>query len=75
VDEAARICREAQFPLVFGLSSATTEAQRELVEIAEILGGNLDNPSSYCHGPGVMARQQVGLATCTLGESWPGSPG
>lgn len=68
VDEAARILKSARFPLVYGLSSATTEAQRELVEIAEILDGNLDNPSSYCHGPGVMARQQVGLATCTLGE-------
>lgn len=69
VDEAARILRSARFPLVYGLSSATTEAQSELVEIAEILGGCLDNPSSYCHGPGVMARQQVGLATCTLGEA------
>lgn len=68
VDEAARILRQARFPLVYGLSSATTEAQRVLVEIAETLGGTLDNPSSYCHGPGVMARQQVGLSTCTLGE-------
>ncbi len=68
VVEAARILREAKFPLVYGLSSATTEAQRVLVEITELLGGTLDNPSSYCHGPGVMARQQVGLATCTLGE-------
>lgn len=68
VSEAARILREAKFPLVYGLSSATTEAQRVLVEIAEIVGGTIDNPSSYCHGPGVMARQQVGLATCTLGE-------
>ncbi len=68
IAEAARILRTAKFPLVYGLSSATTEAQKELVEIAEILDGNLDNPSSYCHGPGVMARQQVGLATCTLGE-------
>jgi formylmethanofuran dehydrogenase subunit B len=68
VAEAARILREAKFPLVYGLSSATTEAQRVLVEITEMLGGTLDNPSSYCHGPGVMARQQVGLATCTLGE-------
>jgi len=68
VAEAARILREAKFPLVYGLSSATTEAQRALVEITEMLGGTLDNPSSYCHGPGVIARQQVGLATCTLGE-------
>jgi formylmethanofuran dehydrogenase subunit B len=68
VTEAARILRDAQFPLIYGLSSATTETQRVLVEIAEMLGGTLDNPSSYCHGPGVIARQQVGLSTCTLGE-------
>jgi formylmethanofuran dehydrogenase subunit B len=68
VSEAARLLTEARFPLVYGLSSAVTEAQRVLVEIAEMLGGTLDNPSSYCHGPGVIARQQVGLATCTLGE-------
>ncbi len=68
VSEAARILCAARFPLVYGLSSAPTEAQRELVEIAEMLGGTLDNPSSYCHGPGVIARQQVGLASCTLGE-------
>jgi len=35
VDEAARILRNARFPLVYGLSSATTEAQRVLVEITE----------------------------------------
>jgi formylmethanofuran dehydrogenase subunit B len=33
--------------MVYGLSSTTSEAQRELVEIAEIIRGNIDNPSSY----------------------------
>ena len=47
VDEAARILSEAWNPLVYGLSSTTTEAQRLLVEIAELTGGNIDNPSSY----------------------------
>ena len=69
MDEAARIMSEAQNPLVYGLSSTSSEAQRELVEIAEITKANLDNPSSYCHGPGVLARQQVGLVSCTLGEA------
>lgn len=69
VDEAVRILREARYPLIYGLSSTTTEAQRELVEIAELTRGTIDNPSSYCHGPGVLARQQVGLASCTLGEA------
>jgi formylmethanofuran dehydrogenase subunit B len=47
VDEAARILSEARYPLVYGLSSTTTEAQRLLVEIAELTRGNIDNPSSY----------------------------
>lgn len=47
VDEAARILGKARFPLVYGLSSTTTEAQRLLVEIAELTRGNIDNPSSY----------------------------
>jgi len=47
VDEAARILSRARFPMVYGLSSTTSEAQRELVEIAEIIRGNIDNPSSY----------------------------
>jgi formylmethanofuran dehydrogenase subunit B len=67
-DEAARILTEAKAPLVYGLSSTTAEANREAVELAEILRASLDNPSSYCHGPGVLARQHVGLPTCTLGE-------
>jgi formylmethanofuran dehydrogenase subunit B len=69
VNEAARILRTARNPLVYGLSSTTSEAQRELVEIAEMTRACLDNPSSYCHGPGVLARQQTGLVSCTLGEA------
>jgi len=47
VDEAARILRQARYPMVYGLSSTTTEAQRELVEITEMTRGTIDNPSSY----------------------------
>ncbi len=67
-DEAVRILTEAKAPLVYGLSSTTAEANREAVELAEILRASLDNCSSYCHGPGVLARQHVGLPSCTLGE-------
>jgi formylmethanofuran dehydrogenase subunit B len=68
LDEAARIMTEAKNPLVYGLSSTSTEAQREAIALAEMLKCSIDNPSSYCHGPGVLARQQVGIVTCTLGE-------
>jgi formylmethanofuran dehydrogenase subunit B len=47
VDEAARILAAARSPLVYGLSSTTTEAQREIVALAEMLDGTIDNPSSY----------------------------
>jgi formylmethanofuran dehydrogenase subunit B len=47
VEEAARILGKARYPLVYGLSSTTAEAQRLLVEIAEATRGNIDNPSSY----------------------------
>ncbi|MFA6807687.1 MAG: formylmethanofuran dehydrogenase subunit B [Eubacteriales bacterium] len=67
-DEAARILTEAKAPLIYGLSSTTCEANREAIELTEILKGLIDNPSSYCHGPGVLARQFVGMPSCTLGE-------
>lgn len=47
LDEAARILTKAQSPLVYGLSSTTTEAQREAVALTELIGGSIDNPSSY----------------------------
>jgi formylmethanofuran dehydrogenase subunit B len=68
-DEAARILSRAKSPLIYGFSSTVAEANRVGVELAEILRGTLDNCSSYCHGPSVLARQHVGLPTCTLGEA------
>jgi formylmethanofuran dehydrogenase subunit B len=68
-DAAARILSQAKSPLIYGFSSTVAEANRVGVELAEILRGALDNCSSYCHGPGVLARQHVGLPTCTLGEA------
>ena len=46
-DEASRILTEAKAPLIYGLSSTTTEANGVAVELAEILKGVIDNPSSY----------------------------
>jgi formylmethanofuran dehydrogenase subunit B len=68
-DEAARALCAAKSPLVYGFSSTVAEANRVGVELAEILRAALDNCSSYCHGPGVLARQHAGLPTCTLGEA------
>jgi formylmethanofuran dehydrogenase subunit B len=66
--EAARILAEADSPLIFGLASTSTEAQRKAVELADRLGAMLDSTSSVCHGPTALAMQAVGEPSCTLGE-------
>ncbi len=38
------------------------------VELAELAGGVIDNTSSVCHGPTILALQQVGESKTTLGE-------
>ncbi|HDN80908.1 MAG TPA: formylmethanofuran dehydrogenase subunit B [Chloroflexi bacterium] len=68
IEEAATILSRSQHPLIYGLSSTTCEAQREAIELAEIIGGNIDSTSSVCHGPTTLAFQMVGEVTCTLGE-------
>lgn len=47
VTEAAQILCQARSPLVYGLSSTTTEAIREAVALTELIQGTVDNPSSY----------------------------
>jgi len=68
VERAARILTEARYPLIYGLSDTTTEAQRVAVSIADWVGSCLDTTSSVCHGPSGMAVQGVGEVTSTLGE-------
>jgi formylmethanofuran dehydrogenase subunit B len=68
IAEAARILDEADSPLIYGLSSTATEAQRKAVELADRLGAIIDTTSSVCHGPTGLAMQAVGEPTCTLGE-------
>ncbi len=68
VATAARILDEADSPLIYGLSSTSTEAQRKVVELADKIGAIVDTTSSVCHGPTGLAMQAVGEPTCTLGE-------
>jgi formylmethanofuran dehydrogenase subunit B len=68
IDRAAYILRESTNPLVFGLSRSSTRGQRAAVRLAEALRGNIDTTASVCHGPSIMAMQQVGESTCSLGE-------
>ena len=68
VKKAAQILTDAKYPLLFGWSSTVGEAQRVGVELAEELGSALDNCASICHGPSVMATQEVGIPAATLGQ-------
>jgi formylmethanofuran dehydrogenase subunit B len=68
VEEAAQILANARFPVIYGLSDTTCEAQRVAVSIADMIGGNVDTTTSVCHGPTGIAFQGVGESTATLGE-------
>jgi formylmethanofuran dehydrogenase subunit B len=68
VEAAAKILATARRPLVYGLSSTECVAIGKAVELAEIVGGVIDNTSSVCHGPTILALQQVGESKTTLGE-------
>ncbi|HOT23156.1 MAG TPA: formylmethanofuran dehydrogenase subunit B [Thermoleophilia bacterium] len=68
VAEAAAILDASDSPLIYGLSSSASEAQRKAVALADRLGAVIDSTSSVCHGPTGLAMQAVGEPTCTLGE-------
>ncbi len=51
IARAAEILTAARYPLVYGLTETTCEAQRLAVSIADWIGGTLDTPTSACHGP------------------------
>jgi formylmethanofuran dehydrogenase subunit B len=46
VEAAADFLVQANYPLIYGLSNLTCEAQRAAVKMAESLGGAIDNHSS-----------------------------
>lgn len=68
IERAADILANSTYPITYGLSDTTCEAQRVAVAITDWIGGCLDTTTSVCHGPSGMAFQAVGEVTCTLGE-------
>jgi len=68
IDAAARILADAASPLIYGLSSTASEAQRKAIALADLLGATIDSTSSVCHGPTSIGIQSQGEPTCTLGE-------
>jgi formylmethanofuran dehydrogenase subunit B len=68
VHRAADILANANYPILYGWSSTSCEAQRVGMELTEEVGGVIDNTSVVCHGPSVLSVQEVGLPSCTLGQ-------
>ncbi len=68
VERAAEILRDSRAPLIWGLSRSSTAGQRAAVLLAEQIGATIDTTASVCHGPSIMAIQQVGESTSSLGE-------
>lgn len=68
IGRAAEILSRADAPLVYGLSYSATPGQRAAVSLADVLGATIDTTASLGHASSVMAVQQAGEQTCSLGE-------
>ncbi|MCE9543924.1 MAG: formylmethanofuran dehydrogenase subunit B [Planctomycetia bacterium] len=68
VERAAQILSQARYPLVYGLSRSSTPGQRAAVRLADAFRANIDTTASLCHASSIMAIQEVGESTCSLGE-------
>jgi formylmethanofuran dehydrogenase subunit B len=68
IEYTAQMLAKAKKPLMYGWSSTSCEAQSVGHEIAETVGGVVDNTATVCHGSSLIAIQDVGIPSCTLGE-------
>jgi formylmethanofuran dehydrogenase subunit B len=64
----ARMLASARRPLVYLAADVTCEAKKAAVALADRLGAALDNLSSSTVAPSLLAAQEIGRATATLGE-------
>ncbi len=69
IDRAAAILRAARAPLIYGLSRSSTPGQRAAIQLADRVGATVDTTASRCHGPSIIALQEAGESTCSLGEA------
>jgi formylmethanofuran dehydrogenase subunit B len=67
-DYTAKMLAGAKKPLMYGWSSTNCEAQSTGNEIAEMCRACVDNTAAVCHGTTLIAVQDIGLPSCTLGE-------
>jgi formylmethanofuran dehydrogenase subunit B len=68
IERAAQLLAESKYPVTYGWSTTSNEAIEIGVELTELIGGVIDNTTTICHGPAILAEEEVGLSTCTLGN-------
>ena len=68
IEKAAKILVDANYPILYGWSNTCCEAQRVGVELAEEVGGVMDNTATVCHGPSILGVQSAGISSATLGQ-------
>lgn len=68
IQKAIRLLERADYPLIYGLSRSSSPGQRAAVALADRIGAAIDTTASMCHGPSIVALQEVGEVTSTLGE-------
>lgn len=68
VQAAIDLLRNARYPLIYGLSRSSTAGQRAAVALADHLGATIDTTASEGHAPSLLALQQTGESTASLGE-------
>ena len=68
VSSAISLLRESTRPLVYLAPAISIEAQREATAIADVLSARLDSVTSTTTADFVLAGQELGLVSATLGE-------
>ncbi len=68
IRKTAEILTDANYPILYGWSSTSCEAIRVGLELAEEVGGVIDNTAVVCHGPSILSVQEIGIPSCTLGQ-------
>lgn len=68
VSEAAQLLREAHSPLIYGLTTCSTDGQRAAVALADGIGARLQVEVSPTAAAALAAFQTAGASTATLGE-------
>ncbi len=68
VEYTAKMLADSRKPLMYGWSSTNCESQAVGTELGEIVGAVMDNTATVCHGTTLIAVQDVGVPSCTLGE-------